>query len=513
MSENDNSRITIGTTFQPRTIDPADNYELSGMMVIYNLSDTLYTYELGNTNLKPQLAVEMPTISKNGLVYTIHLRKGVKFHDGTSFNAEAMAFSLERFMANGGKPSFLLTNTVEKIETNGDYELIITLKEPFSAFPALLAFPGICAISPKAYQIGKGKFIPKNFVGTGPYKLRKFRTGLLELDIFDDYWGEKPKNKGINLQIYPNNAANLFNAFRTQSVDIAHQSLTTEQIEYLLKESRMGKGKAIENLSTNITFMALNVNTEFTNQKVVRQAIAALIDRELFNERIFKGQGKPLYTLIPEFFSASRPVFKNKFNNINEAKQLLVEAGFSEKNPAIVELWYSSDSINMSQAAAILKSLSKKELGELLKFTPNNISSVAFFKNLSLGSYQSTLSSWYPDFLDADNYIYPFLNCTRGITEQRCIEGSSQVQGSFYYNEKMNQLIIQQRKMLDSQKREEIFVKIQEILVEDVPYIPLWQTKEYIFIQNNISGTIFNLNQTFPFWTINRLKSRDIDSF
>ena len=67
--------------------------------------------------------------------------------------------------------------------------------------------------------------------------------------------------------------------------------------------------------------------------------------------------------------------------------------------------------------------------------------------------------------------------------------------------------------MLDSQKREEIFVKIQEILVEDVPYIPLWQTKEYIFIQNNISGTIFNLNQTFPFWTINRLKSRDIDSF
>lgn len=509
--KNNSDRITVGTTFQPRTIDPADNYELSGMMIIYNLSDTLYTYELGNTNLKPQLAIKMPTISKNGLVYTIHLRKGVKFHDGTSFNAEAMAFSLERFMANGGKPSFLLTNTIKKIETNGDYELIITLKEPFSAFPALLAFPGICAISPQAYQIGKGKFIPDSFVGTGPYKLRRFQTGLLELDTFDDYWGEKPQNKGINLQIYSNNAANLFNAFRTQSVDIAYQSLTTEQIEYLLKESHEGKGKVIENISTNITFMALNVNAEFTKQKVVRKAIATLIDRELLNERIFKGQSELSYTMIPKSFNVSRPVFKSKYNNINKTKQLLIEAGFSKKNPAIVEIWYSSDSTNMSQAAAILRSLAKRELEGLLKFIPNNISSVAFFKNLSLGSYQSILSSWYPDYLDADNYIYPFLSCAQGTAEQQCIQGSSQVQGSFYHNEKMNELIIQQRKTLDSRKREEIFVKIQKILAEDVPYVPLWQTKEYVFIQNDINGTIFNLNQTFPFWTITRSKIRGIN--
>ena len=505
-SENNSDRITIGTISQPRTIDPADNYELSGMMIIYNLSDTLYTYEVGTTKLKPQLATKMPTISKNGLVYTIRLRKGVKFHDGTAFNSEAMAFSLERFMANGGKPSFLLTNTIEKIETNGKYELIITLKEPFSAFPALLAFPGICAVSPQAYQIGKGKFVPNNFVGTGPYKLKKFHTGLLQLDTFDNYWGEKPKNQGINLQIYSNNAANLFNAFRTKSIDIAYQSLTPEQVENLIKESRAGKGKVIENISTNITFMALNVNSEFTSQKVIRKAIATLIDRELFNERIFKGQSELSYTMIPKSFNVSRPVFKDIYNNVAEAKQLLIEAGFSRKNPATIEIWYSSDSAEMSQAAAILKSLAKRDFGGLLKFIPNNISSVAFFKNLSLGSYQSILSNWYPDFLDADNYIYPFLNCIKGTATQNCIEGSSQVQGSFYNNEKINQLITQQRKTLNSTKREEIFVKIQKILAEDVPYIPLWQTKEYAFIQNDINGTIFNLNQTFPFWKITRSK-------
>ena len=112
----------------------------------------------------------------------------------------------------------------------------------------------------------------------------------------------------------------------------------------------------------------------------------------------------------------------------------------------------------------------------------------------------------FPDFLDADNYIYPFLNCIKGTATQNCIEGSSQVQGSFYHNEKINQLITQQRKTLNSTEREEIFVKIQKILAEDVPYIPLWQTKEYAFIQNDINGTIFNLNQTFPFWKITRSK-------
>ncbi|MGB5769244.1 MAG: ABC transporter substrate-binding protein, partial [Crocosphaera sp.] len=114
-SQTTGDRITIGTISQPRTIDPADSYELSGLMVIYNLSDTLYTYELGTTTLKPQLATAMPTVSEDGLTYTIALREGVTFHDDTPFNAEAMAFSLNRFMNNGGKPSFLLADTIDTV--------------------------------------------------------------------------------------------------------------------------------------------------------------------------------------------------------------------------------------------------------------------------------------------------------------------------------------------------------------------------------------------------------------
>jgi peptide/nickel transport system substrate-binding protein len=97
-------RVVIGTTAKIRTLDPADAYEIFSGNLLYNLGDRLYTYEQGTSNLKPQLATALPTISADGLTYTIPLRKGVKFHDGTLFNAKAMAFSLQRFIENSGQP-------------------------------------------------------------------------------------------------------------------------------------------------------------------------------------------------------------------------------------------------------------------------------------------------------------------------------------------------------------------------------------------------------------------------
>ncbi|MEM7760033.1 MAG: ABC transporter substrate-binding protein, partial [Cyanobacteria bacterium P01_A01_bin.40] len=146
----DRNRISVGTTLKPRTLDPADNYELAGLNIIYNVGESLYTYEVGTTEIKPLLAKSMPEVSQDGLTYNIPLREGVSFHDGVPFNAQAMQFSLERFIENGGKPSFLLGDVIEQVEATGEYQLEITLKQPFAAFPALLAFPGACAVSPEA---------------------------------------------------------------------------------------------------------------------------------------------------------------------------------------------------------------------------------------------------------------------------------------------------------------------------------------------------------------------------
>ncbi|HEY9824838.1 MAG TPA: ABC transporter substrate-binding protein, partial [Stenomitos sp.] len=163
-------RVVIGTTSKYRTLDPADAYEVFSGNLLYNLGDRLYDYETGTGKLKPKLATALPKVSGDGLTYTIELRKGVKFHDGTAFDAKAMAFSLQRFIENGGNPSGLLADPVKKIEATAPYELTITLKKPFVGFPNLLAFSGLVAVSPKAYKKGPGQFLPNEFVGTGPYK-------------------------------------------------------------------------------------------------------------------------------------------------------------------------------------------------------------------------------------------------------------------------------------------------------------------------------------------------------
>ena len=498
--------ITVGTILKPRTIDPADSYEAAGLIIIYNLGETLYTYKLGTTELEPRLAIAFPKISEDGLTYTIPIRQGVKFHDGTAFNAQAMAFSLNRFIKNGGEPSFLLSDTVKSVEATGEWELKVTLQKPFAAFPSLLAFPGACAVSPKAYEIGEGKFIPEKFAGTGPYKLTSFNSDSLRLELFDDYWGEKPRNKGIDLQLYPSNPANLFNAFRTKAIDVAYQSLLPQQVKKLKAYAEKGEGQVIEASGSVVNFMTLNMNSDPLKQKLVRQAIAALVDRKLLNERILQGQGEALYSMIPISFEAYKPVFQTEYgdHNIEKARQLLQQAGYSKENPVTVEIWHSSGSITASIVAALLKALSKRDLDGMIQFQPNSIASAAFFKNVGKGLYDSAISNWYPDFLDPDNYIYPFLDCAKGSTAKGCEEGGSQGQGSFYYSEEMNQLIDQQRKESDPAKRNEIFARIQTLLAQDVPYIPLWQTKDFAFAQNGIKGVFINPSQTFPFWTIER---------
>ena len=497
-------RVTIGTTLKARTLDPADSYELAGLNIIYNVGESLYTYELGTTELKPLLAKEMPQVSSDGLTYTIPLREGVTFHDGTPFNAEAMKFSLERFIKNAGKPSFLLADTIETMEATGEYELTIKLSKPFAAFPSLLAFPGACAVSPRAYTIGQGQFNPNKLVGTGPYQLVEFTSDSLRLDVFEDYWREKPANKGIYMQIYAGNSANLFNSFRTAAVDVAYQSLAPEQIASLLRDAEAGKWQDVEGSGTVVNYMVLNRNQKPLDRLEVRQAIAALMNRNLIIERVLQGQAEPLYSLIPSVFPAYQPAFQKAYGdaNISLARDLLTKAGYSEANPAVIEVWYPSASNTRASVAATLKAFAEKELGGTIQFELNSVESATAFSNLGKGIYPAFLADWYPDFLDPDNYIQPFLDCVKGSQGEGCIEGGAQTQGSFAYNVLLNQLIDRQRQDQNTESRQAVFGEIQKILAEQVPYLPLWQTKDYAFAQNGISGVTINPSQNFPFWTI-----------
>ena len=503
--ETNTNRITIGTTLKPRTIDPADAYEVISGNLLHNLGDRLYGYKLGTMELVPSLATEMPKISEDGTKYTIPIRQGVTFHDGTPFNAEAMAFSFKRFIKNSGPPSSLLTNTIKSVEATGEYQLTIKLKKPFAAFTSLLTFSGLCAVSPQAYEIGESQFKPDTFIGTGPYKLAEYGTDTLRLDVFENYWGEKPKNPGIDIQIF-SSSANLFNAFKTGSIDVAYFSLDTDQITNLEAEAIRQGWQVISTDSKTVNYMVLNLNLEPLNNKAVRQALASIIDRKLLNERVLQGKAEPVYSLIPKQINSYKPVFKENYGdgNFAQAKELLKEAGYSRNSPAKIEIWYAANSTKRQLTASTLKAYVDQNLEGLMELELKSVEAATAFNNLDKGVYQTFILDWYGDFLDADNYIQPFLECIKGSKEKGCEEGASQFQGSFYYSDRINKLIQQQRQEQNPEKRLAIFVEIQELLAEDVPFIPLWLDKDYVFAQKNISGVSLEPTQQFSFLKINK---------
>ena len=477
------SVIRIGTTAAIVTLDPADAYDQASNVAIFNLGDTLYRYKANSTELEPNLARALPSISADGLTYTIPLRQGVKFHDGTAFNAEAMAFSLRRFIKNQGRAAFLLEEIVQSIDVTGTDEITLKLAYPFAAFTDLLTYPGLCAISPQAYKIGEGQFKPTEFVGTGAYKLARYSSDKLELIAFDQYWGEKPLNQGVILQRF-SSAANLYNAFRSSAIDVAYQTLNPDQIRSLIQLEKTENWQTISIDSPVISYLIINTQQPPFDRQAVRQVLAAAIDRDLINDRVFYGQAQPLYSLIPPSFSVSEPVFAERYatkSSPETVQQQLKSLGFSREKPLTLEVWYGSNSPTNRLAAIVLQAAADRDLGGLLKFEPHSVEAATAYGYLDKGVYPSFLLSWYADFFDPDNYLKPFLDCEEGSIKTGCLAGESQYHGSFFYSDRANQLLAQQRTESNLPKRAKMLQELQAIVAEEVPYLPLWQRKDYAF--------------------------------
>ena len=496
------NRVTMGTTQKVRTLDPADSYEVFPGILLYNLGDRLYTYKPGTTELIPQLATEMPTISEDGLIYTIPLREGVKFHDGSDFNAEVMTHSLKRFMENGGRPSFLMSDQIDTVEATGDYELTITLKSPFAAFTALLTFWGITPVPPETYPIAEGEFLPDSFIGTGPYKLVELTPDIIRFDVFEDYWGDTPANEGYDIQLFAS-PANLYNTFKTGGLDIAYQTLDPDQIRDLEANADSEQWRIIEAGTTVTNYMMLNQKQEPLNDINVRRAIAAMVDRELLNERVFQGQAEPLYSLIPTSFDIYKPIFKDLYGdgNAEKAKEFLAAAGFNESNPLVLEIWYPSSSTERNLVATTLEASMEKMMEGIVDIEVNDVESATAWPNIDKGIYPTFLLNWYPDFFDADTFIQPFMECLDGTADGGC---NTSANSAFYFNPKVNELITKQRQETDAKARDAYFSELQNILGDEVPYIPLWQNKDYIFAKDGVENVSIEPTQQFLLWQVSK---------
>ena len=165
-------RLVVASKNRIDSIDPAAAYSVGALQVLSGLGDTLYRIDASG-RLEPSLAVGWPQTSADGLRVRVQLRRGVRFHDGTPFDAAAMVFSLRRFLAIG-KLSYLLGDRVSAVRAVDADTLELTLKRPYSAVAELLSAVNLTPLSPTAYRHHGRRFLNERFVGTGPYRLTFF---------------------------------------------------------------------------------------------------------------------------------------------------------------------------------------------------------------------------------------------------------------------------------------------------------------------------------------------------
>ncbi|AEA47974.1 ABC transporter substrate-binding protein [Archaeoglobus veneficus] len=478
--------IVIGVTDKVTDLDPSNAYDFYTWEVMNNVMGGLMRYKPGTTEIEPYLA-ESYEVQDNGKVYIFKLRKDLKFADGTPCTAQDVVRSIKRVMEINGDPAWLVTDFVEDVEAVDDYTVKFTLKTPVSYFLALLATPPYFPVHPayKANEIDPDQTAG----GVGPYRIVKWvRDQELILEANPYFFGEKPKTERIIVRFYQD-ATTLRLAVERGDVDIAWRTLTPVDLESLKQNPKL---KVIEAPGAYIRYIVVNVAMEPTNEKLVRKAIAAAVDRNDIAQRVYMGTVEPLYTLIPMGMWGHKSVFdKYGDGNIELAKELLAQAGYDENNKLKVELWWTPTHYGDTEKdlAQVLKE--QLEATGVIEVELKSAEWSTYVDYLRKGAMMLSLLGWYPDYLDPDDYTTPFLK-----------SGSNKWLGNGYSNPEMDELLDKAAASTDINERTKYYEQAQDILAEDVPIIPLIQGKLYVVANKDISGITLDPTMIFRYWLL-----------
>ena len=458
------------------SLDPINVTDGESIRVTHNIYETLLEYD-HNLELQPKLATDYNS-SEDGLTWTFQLREGVKFHDGTDFNADAVVFNFERWMDpenpyhEGDFPYYPFlyggfkgdaNHLIESVTATGEHELEIVLKRKTAPFLSYLAISMFGIASPAAIeQYGAG--IGENPVGTGPFKFDEWnRNNTITLSKNEEYWMDgKPYLDQVIYQVIPENSARL-NALQTGEIDIVDGMNSSDTT---IVEDTEGI-ELLKRPSFNIGYMAFNMEKEPFDNPLVRQAINMAIDKEEIVEAFYNGLADPATSpLPPSLWSHDESLEKYDYN-VEEAKKLLAEAGYEDG--FTTELHTMSNPRPYLPEPMKIAEAIQSDLAEI-GITADIVSSewATYLEDTKNGKHSMAMYGWTGVMADPDNFLYPNLSKTNAEVPAQNI--------AFYKSDEFTSLITEARETIDQDKRTELYQQAQQLFQEDSPWVMLAYT-------------------------------------
>lgn len=486
--------ITVGTTDQVTSLDPAGSYDNGSFMVMNQTYPFLMNFAPGSSELEPDVAESCDFAEPT--VYKCTLEDDLKFANGNPLTSESVKFSFDRVVAindpNG--PASLLTN-LDSISTPDDKTVEFRLESPDDqTFPQVLATPAGPIVDQTVFPADSILDDDAIVAGTpfaGPYSISSYgKNSLVSFTANDDYKGilGAPKTSSINVKYYTS-SDNLKLDVQNKAIDVAWRSLTPTDVESL---------GAVDGLTVHegpggeSRYMVFNMNTmpgDTPEQKLaVRKAIAASVDRQALSDGVYKGTYTPLYSVVPAGLEGANKAYGDVYGtapNREEAAGFLSAAGVA--TPIQLNLQYNPDHYGSSSSEEYAAIKSQLDATGLFNVNLQSTEWNTYTKERVADAYPVYQLGWFPDFPDADSYLTPFF-------------GPDNFLQSHFENPEITALLDRERTTVDEDARMKVIEQLQtELATNYLPTLPLLEGKQIAVATDEISGVDDTLDASFKF--------------
>ncbi|TYP78086.1 ABC transporter substrate-binding protein [Paenibacillus methanolicus] len=472
-------------------LDPSIVTDGESFKATQQIFDTLLDYKEGTTEVEGALAESWEN-SPDGLTYTFKLRQGVKFHDGTDFNADAVVFNFNRwldpkspFKFEGDSFDYFDSmfgpdgsRVIKEVKAVDATTVQFTLNKPQAPFLQNLAMPAFAIGSPKAIEEKKEKFKSEP-VGTGPFVFKEWkRNESITVEKNPTFWQEGlPKLNRVIITVIPDNSAR-FTALQNGEIDMM-EGVNPDDLSKLEGDTNLQK---IERASFNVGYLGFNLKkAPFDNVKV-RVALNHAVNKEGIINAFYGGLAEPAKNPMPPSTLGYNDDVQDYPYDLEKAKQLLADAGYPNGLPDPLTFYampvarpYMPDGKKVAEAI--------QADFEKIGVKTNIVSPewATYLDDTQKGDKDDLyMLGWQGDNGDPDNFLYALLD--------KDSIGSNNY--SFYSNDEVHKLLVAGQSETDPAKREELYKQAQVLIKADAPWVPLVHSTPLLAGKANLDGYI-----------------------
>jgi peptide/nickel transport system substrate-binding protein len=508
----------------PAVVTDGETFRVTGQCL-----EPLYQYDKSSTVPIPALA-ESCEANEDATEWTCSLRQGVKFHDGTDFNADAVVFNFERWRFSDNPYHFDTqvfeyyeymwggfddASTITSVEAVDDSTVKFTLNAPLAPFLANLAMDMFAISSPTAIeQAGEDYGTPAvGCVGTGPFKFVEWTEGdHITIEANTEYWGGAPTVDQVIFRVIPDDSAR-FLALQAGDIHGLEQAViedleTAEADPNLYVQTRP---------ALNTGYLAYNYAIEEFNDIKVREAIIRAINRQGLVENFYGAYGEVATNFLPPLVWGHNEAIEDWAYDTELAKQLLADAGYPDGLSEVTiafDVLDAEGNVLFAEGDKIPLRLfympvtrfyypSPKEIGEAMAA---DLAKAGINVELYLeGDWPTYLGArrngtlvglymlgWGGDNGDPDNfhgYFFGFSGDDKVGEPEEWIKTADPREG-FYVNQEATELIYQASVTPNQAEREELYKQIEQILHDDIARIWIAHNNTPLIFASNVSGYI-----------------------